>query len=123
MNLCLKLKTSGADGSSAFCVLPLKKSSWAWVIMKAVNPATGRLQYFVDKCLPFGSSISCSHFQRVSNCLKHLIQYQVGRTGFLLNYLDDFLFLAKLLIECNNLLQKFMDLCAEIGFPLSLDKT
>ena len=81
------------------------------------------MQYFVDKCLPFGSSISCSHFQRVSNGLKHLIQYHVGWKGFLTNYLDDFLFLAWLLSECNKLLQLFIDLCKEIGFPLSMDKT
>ena len=51
------------DGKSAFCILPLSKNCWRWLIMKAQNPVTGVWQYFVDKCLPFGSSISCSHFQ------------------------------------------------------------
>ena len=38
------------------------------------------------------------------------------------NYLDDFLFLARLLAECNQLMQQFLDLCQEVGFPISVDK-
>ena len=91
--------------------------------MKAVNPISGKMQYFVDKCLPFGSSISCAHFQRVSNALKHLAEYRAGRIGFMSNYLDDFLFLAKLLTECNRFMQQFLILCREVGFPILDDKT
>ena len=133
VNLCLKLCESGAsqvymsktDGQSAFRFLPLLRSCWKWLIMKAVDPRDEkkRFKYFVDKCLPFGSSISCSHFQRVSDALRHLACYRSGRSGFLSNYLDDFLFLARLLAECNQLMQQFLDLCLEVGFPISADKT
>ena len=67
MKLCLKLAKQGAetvylaktDAQSAFRILPLNRSSWSWLVMKAENPQTGKWQYFIDKCLPFSASISC----------------------------------------------------------------
>ena len=52
------------DLSSAFRVLPLKVSSFCWMVFKAQDPRDGKIKFFVDKCLPFGASISCSHYQR-----------------------------------------------------------
>ena len=89
--------------------------------MAAQNPVTGEWQFFVDKCLPFGSSISCAHFQRFSNALKHIIQYRTSSN--LTNYLDDFLFITLTLARCNFLLQQFFAICKEINFPVSEDKT
>ena len=64
-----------SDIKSAFHLMPLSRSSFLWLIMKARHPLTGKWVYFVDKCLPFGSSISCAHFQRFSDALKqHSIQ-------------------------------------------------
>ena len=60
------------DVKSAFRIVPLLWKCWPWLTMFAVNPLNGKIQYFVDKCLPFGASISCSHFQRMSNALKHI---------------------------------------------------
>ena len=48
---------------SAFRLVPLKKASWMWLVMKAQHLETGIWMYFVDKCLPFGASISCAIFQ------------------------------------------------------------
>ena len=56
---------SKTDIQSAFRILPLLRKCWPWVIMAAENPCTKKLQFFVDKCLPFGASISCALFQRV----------------------------------------------------------
>ena len=39
------------------------------------------------------------------------------------NYLDDFLFLASLLSMYNDLMNGFLELCQEVGFPISLHKT
>ena len=38
------------------------------------------------------------------------------------NYLDDFLFMALLKLECNRIL-KFMDICETIGCPVLMEKT
>ena len=77
--------------------------------------------YFVDKCLPFGVSISCSHFQCISNGLRHIVEVKNRTT--ITNYLDDFLFLALTLLRCNYLLKQFLDICNQIGFPIAIEKT
>ena len=110
------------DVQSAFRLLPMSKRSWAWLIMKAKNPKTGEFNFFVDKCLPFGSSISCAHFQRFSDVICFIIQFKT-QSKAITNYLDDFLFVAMLRSLCNQMMQKFLDLCQEIGIPISDDKT
>ena len=116
------------DLSSAFRVLPLKKGCWYLLIMKAKDPDTGKMWYFVDKCLPFGSSISCALFQCFSDALTHILNYdthKVRLTVFLpvTNYLDVFLFLPLMLLGCNQLITHFIVLCEKIGVPIAEDKT
>ena len=54
------------DVKSAFHLLPLKKNCWHLLIFKARNPEPNQMKIFVEKNLPFGASISCSHFQHFS---------------------------------------------------------
>ena len=112
-----------SDLMSAFRMLPIKKQHWCWPILKAEDPRDGIAKYFVDKCLPFGASISCSHFQRFSNGLKFLIEYLTGKRMHLVNYLDDFLFVETTVHRCNSLVRSFLSLCEDIKLPVSLDKT
>ena len=57
------MQTNGGDGPvvvyfaksdvrGVFRLLPLSPHCWAWLIMKAENPRTGKMQYFVDKMSP-----------------------------------------------------------------------
>lgn len=110
-----------SDFKSAFKVLPISKDCWQWLVMMAVHPKTGQKMFFVEKTLPFGHSISCAHFQRVSDAIAHLQWWRTGSRPR--NYLDDFLFIALLKTCANSLLQSFLDLCDLIKFPVSLDKT
>ena len=109
------------DAQSAFRLVPLNPNCWAWLIMKAENPGTGKIQYFVDKCLPFGASISCALFQRVSDAIRHIAQYKTGSD--ITNYLDDFYFIALTIWRCNQLIKQFLDICEKVGFPISDEKT
>ena len=111
-----------SDLKSAFRILGLSPKSWPWLIMKAQDPATGEWRYFVDKCLPFGASISCSLFQRFSDALAHLIEYQTGAKDSVMNYLDDFLFLALSILACNQQIDEFLRLCKYLNVPVSLEK-
>ena len=110
------------DGRSAFRVLPLLKKCWKWLLMTAQNPENGEVQYFIDKCLPFGHSISCALFQAVSNALKHIFvhrtSWKVPRQHVVNNHLNDFLFIARMYLMCNWLVQQFILMCSQIGFPL-----
>ena len=77
-----------SDLQRAFRMLPIKKDHWPWLIFKASHPITNQEWFFVDKCLPFGASISCAHFQHFSNALRHLIQFLTGRSYHVVNYLE-----------------------------------
>ena len=111
-----------SDGLSAFRTLPLRRGSWPWLVMLAIDPDTGKQQFFVDKCLPFGSSISCSHYQRFSDAVRHLTCYQMTIIC-VINYLDNFLFIQYTLELCNNLMRQFLQLHEDIGMPIAFDKT
>ena len=99
---------------SAFCNLGVKKGQWHYLIMKAKSPIDNQWYYFVDKCLPFGAAISCTLFQSFSDAIAHLVKFRTLQD--LVNYLDDFLFVALLLSACNDQLKVFLDICSEINF-------
>ena len=111
------------DVQSAFPLVLLSKWSWQWLIFKAQDPLTGQWKYFVDKCLPFGASISCAIFQSFSDALKFVAEWRSNVYNALTNYLDDFLFAARTLAKCNQLMHEFLDLCAEVGILISPNKT
>ena len=114
---------SKSDLMSAFRMIPIAKENWCWLILKAEDPRDGTMKFFVDKCLPFGASISCSHFQRFSNSLRFLVEYITGKKLSVINYLDDFLFIDISEAACNAFLSQFLQLCQEIRLPVALDKT
>ena len=73
VNLTLNLNSKTVvygktDVSNAFRLVPLKSSCQQWLLMKAEDPEDGKFKYFVEKCLPLGSSISCAIFQKFSKC-------------------------------------------------------
>ena len=91
------------DLTSAIRILCMNRRSWKWLIFKAKDPKDGKIKYFVDKCLPFGATISCSHYQRFLNSIKHILKYKLQKLKELTpekearmtkeeitNYLDDF---------------------------------
>ena len=134
----VSLRYAKTDVTLAFRLLPLSPRCYKWLVMKAEDPNTGKTFYFVDKCLPFGASISCSHFQRFSNALKHIFEYiwraKIGWENgslqrkkeiieFLTNYLDDFLFIAISTNTCNQMVKCFLELCNTLGVPISNEKT
>ena len=108
--------------SSTFRVLPLRVLSYCWVVLKADDPRDGRMKYFVDKCLPFGASISCSHYQRFSNSLKHITTYKTGHKT-ITNFLDDFLFVVMLKYICNQVINGFLEICRTLRILVAPEKT
>ena len=120
---CRTIFAGKSDLRSAFRILGLRLKDWKWLVMRAQDPITNEWKYFVDKCLPFSSSISCSHFQRFSNALSHILQHKLHIPRRLTNYLDDFLFIAKTIMICNNMIQGFLDICGQLGVLVSMEKT
>ena len=125
VQLCIKAgkncHIAKSDMKSAFRNLGIKIQHWRYLVMKAVSPIDGKTYYFVDKCFPFGASISCSHFQRFSNAIKHIVQWRTKKS--LVNYLDDYFFASLKKLLCNSQVQEFLRTCGEVAFPVSLEKT
>ena len=111
-----------SDVKSAFRNLGIRPQDWMLLIMKAISPFDKKFYYFVDKCLPFGASISCKHFQDVSDAIAHIFRVKSGGHD-VINYLDDYFFAALLRIVCNRQIQLFLDICRQINMPISLEKT
>ena len=111
------------DLKNAFRVVPMKVKYFKYLILKAENPKDGRIYYFIDKCMPFGASISCSHFQRLSNALRHIVEFLEKIKNAITNYLDDFLFIHYLRHVCNRMIRTFMKVCDAINFPMAVEKT
>ena len=125
VKLCIQAgkgcSTAKSDMSRAFRNILLRKSCWQWLVMMAVHPVTGKKYYFVDKCLPFGSSISCAIFQEVSNAVAHVVSFETGEV--VINYLDDYPFAAYVKAWCDDQVKVFLSVCQHINFPVTLEKT
>ena len=114
---------SKSDLKSAFRLVPVLVQHRRWLLMWAVDPDTGEVFFFIDKCLPFGASISCAIFQAFSDALKHLTEYLLQMDNSLTNYLDDFLFIAIMKEICDHMMRTFLNLCKRINCPISDEKT
>ena len=110
-----------SDMARAFCNVPLMKKEFMLMLMRAKHPITGKWYWFADKCLPFGSSISCKIFQDFSDAVTFLVKHRTNKS--LVNYLDDYFFAAMYKMTCDWQVQQFLNVCSEINFPVSLEKT
>ena len=110
-----------SDMKSAFRNLPMAIKEFMLLIMKAENPIDGIVYYFVDKCLPFGASISCALFQAFSDAVAFIFLKKTGKKT--VNYLDDYYFAALLKAFCDGQIRIFLDICDFINFPISMEKT
>ena len=109
-----------SDFSAAFRHVPCSRDSWPWLVMKAICPLDGKTYFFVDKCLPFGSSISCAHFQAISDGIAAVVSYRIKKP--VLNYLDDFFFAVLWKFLCDRQVEDFIEVCKQINFPVAMDK-
>lgn len=79
--------------------------------------------YYFDTCLPMGASSSCAIFERFSSGLHHIAE-NVLHIKHMVHILDDFLILGPPNSPCcQNDLNKFLNLCSEIGVPIKKEKT
>ena len=103
------------DVQSVFRLVPLRCVQFCLLIMKANHPITGKLYYFVDKCLPFRASISCKIFQSFSDAIHFIFESSIGNLDITTNYLDDFLLIALSFEDCNKRVAVFLALCNKLG--------
>ena len=71
------------DLKNAFRLLPVKTNDFSLLGFKFNN------QFYIDKTLPFGCAICCSHFEQVATFLEFAVKRRM-KSGEFLHYLDDF---------------------------------
>ena len=105
------------DIKSAFRLFPIHPSDFELLGYKIDN------LYFVDKCLPFGCSISCALFEKFATFLEWELKKR-SKSDNVVHYLDDFLVAGeKETDDCVKLMDCYKNLCDELGVPLAIEKT
>lgn len=105
------------DIKSAFRLLPIHMSEFELLGFKIQD------MIFIDKCLPFGCSVSCAKFEKFSTFLEWVFRDRSSCDN-IVHYLDDFLLAGKARSQdCAYLMGVFREICTELGVPLAEDKT
>lgn len=111
---CLLAKT---DIASAFRILPVHPDDHELLGIQFNG------DFYYDKCLPMGCSISCSIFETFSTALQWIACTKFGVPA-MLHILDDFLFLGSPDSSiCKLALHQFMSMCDVLGVPIKGEKT
>lgn len=112
---------SKLDGKDAFRVLCLHSFDRRWQVLKAENPLTQRMVFFVDLCVCFGNRASCFLYEKFSRALAHVYACKAGEKG--VSYLDDSLQVGPSYSRTNEYLGIFLDICSFINMPIADEKT
>ena len=103
------------DIKSAFRLLPIHPQDFQLLGMEFQG------KYFVDKCLPFGLSVSCSLFEKFSCFLEWHIQ-KVTLSKMIIHYLDDFCGCQSDREKAEHILNKILASFAKLGVPVAQEK-
>lgn len=120
------------DIESAFKLIPVHPDDHELLGIKF------RGQFYFDKTLPMGASISCNLFEKFSTALHWIAKHKL-HIASCVHVLDDFLFIspeeypdhdndgfifvAPENSKCQEDLDKFLDFCREINTPIKVSKT
>ena len=119
IKLCLKhgqnAKLAKTDLDSMYHYLPMSRQAFSLLGIKIDQ------DYYLETCLPFSSSESCTIFE----CFSTWLEWEPTHPSKELwsHYLDDFIFIHLLQNTCQQMLQDFLDICKEINFPVAHQKT
>jgi len=80
-------------------------------------------EMFIDRCLSMRASSSCAIFQRICEGLAWITKAFVPSNCMVFNCLDDFLFLDRNQADCELALNTFVNICEDVGVPISAKKT
>lgn len=105
------------DIKSAFRLLPVYPGDFNLLGFKIDS------DYFIDKCMPMGCSISCSTFETFSTFL-HWLTTKESNSENLDHYLDDFFFAGTANSnDCQSLMTTFVNICNKLQVPIADEKT
>ena len=103
------------DIKSAFRLLPIHPDDFDLLGMSFQD------KYYVDKCLPFGLSVSCNLFEKFSCFLEWQIK-QNAKSDNMIHYLDDFCGCDKNEKGALSLLETSLETFESLGVPVAPEK-
>lgn len=105
------------DIKSAFRLLPVSPSEFDQLGFVFDG------KFYYDKAMPFGCSISCASWEKVSTFLECITKLE-SQNGDLKHYVDDFLFAGEPGTDhCLNIMNTFISCAGQMGFPIASEKT
>ena len=108
---------SKLDIKSAYRLLPVSPAEFDQLGFMFDN------KFYFDKAMPFGCSISCASWEKVSTFLESIAK-QNSPVGDLKHYVDDFLFAGEANTDhCLIIMKNFIFCCDQMGFPIASEKT
>ena len=103
------------DIKSAFRLLPIHPHDFPLLGMEYQG------NFFVDKCLPFGLSLSCALFEKFSSFLEWHIR-QVTGSNLMIHYLDDFCGCERDKEKATSVLSQTLSAFSQLGVPVAPEK-
>ena len=100
------------DIKSAFRIRPVHPSDYQLLGFQWKG------KWYANRCLPMGRSSSRCIFEEFSSSLEWIVQHKLGVEN-IIHILDDFLIIDQSLSRCGSQLALFLDLCNELGVPIS----
>jgi hypothetical protein len=108
--------TAKTDIADAYRLIPIAPADYPKLGMQFEGA------YYYDKCLPQGCSSSCRIFETFSTAIQAILEAQV--TGVrCVHMIDDFFLMAADFTTCDSHLKSLLALCADLGVPMSPNKT
>lgn len=81
-----------------------------------------REKFYIDRCLPFGLRSAPFIFDQYASALEWILRHNYSITE-LIHYLDDFLLVGPATSnQCKQALELILKLCAQLGFPIAMEK-
>lgn len=77
--------------------------------------------YYIDRCLPFGLRSAPCIFNQYAEALEWILKHNYLIT-YIIHYLDDFLIAGRTYAECKQALQRMLEVCKQLGFPIAVNK-
>lgn len=101
---------------SAFRIIPVDPKDYELLGFRFQS------MFYFDRCLPMGCQTSCKIFEEFSSALEWIAIKKLGVSA-MVHILDDFLIIEHSLETAISKLKAFLNMCQDIGVPLSNEKT
>jgi hypothetical protein len=107
------------DLQAAYRSIPISPSDYELTGIRWKFHGNSEVSYLVDSRLPFGASMSCQIFQRISDAISRMM---ARRNLAVVCYLDDMICVAETELECLSVFNTLIELLERLGLDINWGK-